>query len=570
MEKIDRYPGIKPFTEGEGNIFYGRNEDVSNLYNLIYTKQTTILYGKSGYGKSSVIKAGLVPKLESEAKWKYFLIRFSNYSEKCEENITPMKTVLNKLSEPETSHFPFEEDLADENSFWYKIKKIQYDSENINHYILIFDQFEELFSYPADQIEEFSNQLSQLLYTTIPLEIKKKLTEIELKNKDEGKIIDDNTNAFMYRKPDVKVLFSIRTDRLSLVNTLSNRHPAILQNYYELQPLNKTNAQRAITEPAFLPQELGFISPSFSYADEVLENILNHVSDGITGNIDTATIQMICKYVEHEIVIKNKKYHITNDLLGDISNIFQSYYENVLKTLNEKEKICAQNFIENQLIENGKRNIFPQNYIIKEFEVNINLLNKLEEYSLLRKEQDSLGRMLYEISHDSLIEPIEKLANIRRKEEAEIKLNLLIEQEILKSKELEQKLILEKKRSEELNKEKNKARRWNRVAVMGFIVCFFLGIISFAFWKKSNNEKEKTKQALTLLTAAYFENGDKILKIKKPSKGDYSKAQVYYATAQDKIKKVVENYKKDSLYIQLAKRIKEIDKKKEKLKKEKS
>ena len=94
------------------------------------------------------------------------------------ETISPAQSILNKLSETDTVKFPFETELGDENSFWYKIKKIQYTTKTDKHYILIFDQFEELFSYPPEQIEEFSNQLSQLLYTTIPQEIKQKLIEL--------------------------------------------------------------------------------------------------------------------------------------------------------------------------------------------------------------------------------------------------------------------------------------------------------------------------------------------------------------------------------------------------------
>ena len=59
-----RYPGINYFTEADEDIFKGRKDDVDRLYTEIYLSDTTVLHAKSGEGKSSLIRAGLIPYLK--------------------------------------------------------------------------------------------------------------------------------------------------------------------------------------------------------------------------------------------------------------------------------------------------------------------------------------------------------------------------------------------------------------------------------------------------------------------------------------------------------------------------
>jgi len=57
--------------------------------------------------------------------------------------------------------------LPGEDSFWYWVKAHSVRQQQVPVH-LFFDQFEELFTYPKAKIEEFSEQVSQLLYNTVP------------------------------------------------------------------------------------------------------------------------------------------------------------------------------------------------------------------------------------------------------------------------------------------------------------------------------------------------------------------------------------------------------------------
>jgi len=57
--------GLAQFTEEDRDYFYGRNAEVRELTDRVRRTPLTVLYGVSGYGKSSIIGAGLVPALRA-------------------------------------------------------------------------------------------------------------------------------------------------------------------------------------------------------------------------------------------------------------------------------------------------------------------------------------------------------------------------------------------------------------------------------------------------------------------------------------------------------------------------
>nr|WP_156780849.1 SMP-30/gluconolactonase/LRE family protein [Hyphomonas sp. Mor2] len=58
------YPGIRPFKKSEWPIFFGRNRMIDAVMERLASAQFVLLHGTSGCGKSSLVKAGLLPRLE--------------------------------------------------------------------------------------------------------------------------------------------------------------------------------------------------------------------------------------------------------------------------------------------------------------------------------------------------------------------------------------------------------------------------------------------------------------------------------------------------------------------------
>ena len=61
MNLIERNPWKGLDTYHEGEILYGRDEDIRKLSQSVLGYDDTVLYGRSGIGKSSLLNAGILP-----------------------------------------------------------------------------------------------------------------------------------------------------------------------------------------------------------------------------------------------------------------------------------------------------------------------------------------------------------------------------------------------------------------------------------------------------------------------------------------------------------------------------
>ena len=64
------FPGLRPFEAADREFFFGRRKHVLDIYGLLDLSRFIAVIGSSGSGKSSLVRAGLLPLLEDEGTWK--------------------------------------------------------------------------------------------------------------------------------------------------------------------------------------------------------------------------------------------------------------------------------------------------------------------------------------------------------------------------------------------------------------------------------------------------------------------------------------------------------------------
>ncbi len=407
-----RYPGTTPFEKEQKDIFFGRKRDIEKLLELIKYEPLLLVYSKSGLGKSSLLNAGVQPKLELQKNTHVINIRFTRYTK---DSISPLENVISKLGFELSKRSLLDRIIAGENSLWYHFKKDSLEMVEPQKYILIFDQFEELFSYPKEQVWEFKKQLADLLYVQIPQHYRDELNELLDLDPD---FLDDGEMEKLHRSLDIRVVTAIRSDKMSQLNELTDYLPTILKNYYQLQPLDRERAKDAIINPAQTICE--FLSDPFEYEPKLLDKILDYLTEKNTKSIETFQLQIIC--ARAEIISIRKKNRepelkvsiVRHEELKDLKNIFAQHYSETINTIDEaSQKIAARKLLEDKLIVDGNRVSLPEVLLLKENGIDIELINHLVNSRILRAEPNTLGSLSYELSHDTLVEPILAARKIR-------------------------------------------------------------------------------------------------------------------------------------------------------------
>jgi WD40 repeat protein len=60
------YRGLGPFTANDADVFVGREDDIARLSDMVRSRALIVVTGPSGVGKSSLVSAGLIPRLEKQ------------------------------------------------------------------------------------------------------------------------------------------------------------------------------------------------------------------------------------------------------------------------------------------------------------------------------------------------------------------------------------------------------------------------------------------------------------------------------------------------------------------------
>lgn len=473
-----RYPGVTPFSTGQSHIFFGREQDTNRLLKQIQRQPLIILYGKSGLGKSSLINAGLIPAITEEEVYAPIIIRFGAWTEATVSN--PIDLTKEGIKENDATNSFLSKLIPQDNSLWLHAKNRQLNGGGKP--LLLFDQFEELFSYPDAAIAAFQQEIAELVHTGIPLRFRRKLEATDNLSEEE----EDQLEAPL----DTRILFAIRSDRLHLLDRLKDYLPNILRHTYELKALNIEDAKNAIILPAQM--EGNFYTPPFAYSDGALKKLLDFlkeeeksgesISNEKDQRIEGILIQMLCEHFERNQVEKAGLTHLGLNQIGDPNSVVINYYDEKINALLPGNRLPARRLIEDGLVSEGEgmRLSLHEAFIFQEYGVEKELLEKLVDNRLLRSEPFLRGGYSYELSHDRLVAAVMEARSRRREAEAE--------------KERQAEAIRLKQQAEQERLEKEKAKRQLRI-VRGLLVFAIIALISAITGIIYANNQKKAAEA---------------------------------------------------------------------------
>ncbi|HEY5945725.1 MAG TPA: AAA family ATPase, partial [Kofleriaceae bacterium] len=148
------YPGLTAFQESDANRFFGRKPDIAAAVAKLRDTPLVGVVGPSGVGKSSFVRAGVVPALKSSGEaWEVLIVRPGRYP------LSALASTLEQLRDSRDS----DPVLTDDPTFLLRNEpgtfgaRLRARARKKRSQILVFvDQHEELYTLVADPAERLA------------------------------------------------------------------------------------------------------------------------------------------------------------------------------------------------------------------------------------------------------------------------------------------------------------------------------------------------------------------------------------------------------------------------------
>ena len=199
------YKGLRPFEETDADTFFGRETLVNRLLTQLQNANFLALVGPSGSGKSSVVKAGVIPsirvgKVESADHW--FIATMVPGSHPIQELTEALLSVAT-----DNDAVAFDPEFKDEKRLSRITQQLYKDSQST--ILLFIDQFEEIFTLVEDEAERryFLNNIAYAVNDPecnlrIILTLRADLYDRPLLYADFGQLIQQHTEVILPLSPN--------------------------------------------------------------------------------------------------------------------------------------------------------------------------------------------------------------------------------------------------------------------------------------------------------------------------------------------------------------------------------
>jgi len=384
------WPGLLPFTEDTQMFFHGREAEADELFRLIEREPLTVLFGQSGLGKSSLLNAGVFPRLRRAGYLPVYLrLTLDAAAPALIEQV--WQALLGECTKNDATASP----LQPGDSFWEYLHRPG--TQFLNPHgrpvmpVLAFDQFEEIFTLGRQtprqtaRTEAFLDQLGELIENRLPPSLESQLTEHP-----------ERLDQIDLLRQNVKILFAFREDYLADFEGLKGRIRPIMQNRMRLTRMRGDCAAEAIQA-----------SGAGRLSAPVAGRIVRYVA-GAAGNeagrledlsVEPALLSLVCRGLNEQRIARRQP-EITADLIQgeNTQQIIAAFYTEGFAGLD----VRVRYFVEDRLLTTeGHRDSCALDNALAEPGVSEAAIQTLVDRRILRRE-DRAGQVRLELIHDVL------------------------------------------------------------------------------------------------------------------------------------------------------------------------
>lgn len=304
MPGVPPFKGLQYFEEADSEIFFGRELLTAKLVGrLRHTQFLWVIVGASGSGKSSLVRAGVIPALKKgqslldgtlpppgSESWRSFVMT---------PTARPLEALaieLTRSSESVTAAATLMDDmLQDSRSLAFYLTRF-YPKE---HVLLVLDQFEELFTLCRDEFEREA-------------------------------YIDNLLAAIQQRGDFVTLILTLRADFYAHLAQYPELRDAVAQQQEYIGPMTMEELRRAIEEPARRAH--------WEFEPGLVDLILRDVGDepGALPLLSHALLETWKRRAGHTLTLKG--YADAGGVRGAIAHTAETLYQ----SLSSEEQAIAR------------------------------------------------------------------------------------------------------------------------------------------------------------------------------------------------------------------------------------
>ncbi|SHN88632.1 WD40 repeat, partial [Geodermatophilus obscurus] len=414
------YVGLVPFSEHDAAFFFGRENETELIAANLVAARLTLLYAPSGVGKTSVLRAGVVPRLHEIGTGDEDVgIRSAAVAYVSDWSGPPLEVVAEEIRRALLQTGVQVEPLSPWAGLvpWLRGTLAE---ASVPAVYLVLDQFEEYFLYhPAD--EELPTAIGDVLTA---------------------------------RGLNVHLLLSLREDALASLDRFEGRVPHLFENYLRLSYLDRDSARTAIEGP--LARYNGLIAPDtrMSAEPELVDTVLDEVRAGNVvlvpdaaiadgpgpsdrSDIEAPYLQMVLTRLWDEERARGSSVLRRDTLreLGGAQTIVQTHLDTVMADLAPEQRDVAAEVFHHLVTTSGSKIALTAEDLADWAEIPVDRVRDLLERlssgprRILRPVPPAagvIGPPRYEVFHDvmgaAVLDWRRRYASAQQQAEAEVKL----------------------------------------------------------------------------------------------------------------------------------------------------
>lgn len=308
------YKGLAAFKEQDNKYFCGRDAISAEIVEKLATKNFLALIGASGSGKSSLVFAGVLPKIRKQGNWIICSFRPQNNPFMGLANVFIPLLYQDKLEQAKKRE-EFSKGLQAGDFSLATIAKMIVEEYKGKNLLLIIDQFEELYTLNNDLAQ--NNFITQVLDA---LQVTNMLT----------------------------ILLTMRADFISH----TTKHPQLTEALNKegialLGAMSHDNLQAAIEKPA---EECGVFF-SAGLVEDILDDVLRDSNEEVAaaGRLPLLEFALTRLWEKKE----NPITHSTYRAIGKVAGALVQHAEQVYQTFSNKEQESVEQIFV-QLVQPGE------------------------------------------------------------------------------------------------------------------------------------------------------------------------------------------------------------------------